>query len=167
MTLHVPFKTLVIAYILFKMCLVLAIVNILIRMHLSHNSILDVFFETQTKIHCAFQMMKNSFYCNPMWLSRIGHKPVHNPQCKCNIRTYAYHYIHDISNNILKWDNPHCFQVYITLRIHILSKLAIGHKNSFYVLTFSHSKLPQFPSKILALVSIIFLVLLNTIYLYL
>jgi hypothetical protein len=32
----------------------------------------------------------------------------------------------------LKQDSPHFFQIYITLRIHILWKLLIGHKKSSY-----------------------------------
>ncbi len=64
---HVLFRTLVMAYVPFETCLALAtgcalfktqlalaIVNIFIKMHLAHNNILDVSFETQTKIHCVF-----------------------------------------------------------------------------------------------------------------
>jgi hypothetical protein len=63
---HVPFETLAMAYIPFKTHLALAIINILIKMHLAHNNILDASFETQTKIHYGFQIMENLFHYNPM-----------------------------------------------------------------------------------------------------
>jgi hypothetical protein len=66
MTPHVPFGTLVITYIPFETCMVLTMVNIFVRMHLAHKIILDVSFETNTKIHCVFQIMKNMFHCNPI-----------------------------------------------------------------------------------------------------
>jgi hypothetical protein len=66
LALRVPFRTLTMAYIPFKTCLTLAMVNILIRMHCAHNDILDVFIEPYTKVRCAFQIVENSFHCNPM-----------------------------------------------------------------------------------------------------
>jgi len=66
LALHLPFKTLAIAYIPFKTCLDQDMVNILVKMHFTHNNILDVSFETQTKIHCAFQIMENLFHYNLM-----------------------------------------------------------------------------------------------------
>jgi hypothetical protein len=66
LALHLPFRTLAIAYIPFKTCLDLAMVNMLVKIHFTHNNILDVSFETQTKIHCAFQIMENLFHYGPM-----------------------------------------------------------------------------------------------------
>ncbi len=63
---HLPFRTLAIAYIPFKTCLDQDMVNILVKMHFTHNNILDVSFETQTKIHRAFQIMENLFHYNLM-----------------------------------------------------------------------------------------------------
>ncbi len=55
-TFHVPFGILAMTYAPFKMCLTLGTINNFIRMHLSHNNIFNVFFETHTKIHYAFQI---------------------------------------------------------------------------------------------------------------
>ncbi len=52
------------AYIFFEMHLALATINIIIKMHLAYNHILDVFFETQTKIHYAFQIIEILFHYN-------------------------------------------------------------------------------------------------------
>jgi hypothetical protein len=48
------------------------------------------------------KMMKNLLHCNLMWLLMINHKLIHNPHYMFNIRSYAYHCIHEASNNILK-----------------------------------------------------------------
>ncbi len=45
LTFHVPFGILAMTYVPLKMCLTLGTINILIKMHLSHNIIFDVFFE--------------------------------------------------------------------------------------------------------------------------
>jgi hypothetical protein len=79
MALHVLFETLVMAYIFIEICLALAMayipfethsapamVNIFVKMHFAHNIILNISFETQTKIHCVFQITKNPFQCNLM-----------------------------------------------------------------------------------------------------
>jgi hypothetical protein len=123
---------LVVAYVPFKMCLAPTMVNIFIKMHLAHNSIFDVFYETYTKIHYVLQIMKSLFHYNLMQLANINHKLANNSHYLCNIIPFTYHCIHEISNNILKWDNLHYFQVYITLWTHIFQKLAIGHKGSSY-----------------------------------
>ncbi len=93
LTPHVLFGTLDMAYILIKMHLALAIIiNILFKMHLAHNNILNVSFIRQTKIHYAFQITKNSFHCNPMWLPRIIHKLVTPTTCAISsfVHTIAY-----------------------------------------------------------------------------
>jgi hypothetical protein len=51
---HVLFGTLTMVYVPFEICVALAMVNIFIKMHLAHNIILNVFFETQIKIHYVF-----------------------------------------------------------------------------------------------------------------
>jgi len=79
MAFHVLFETLVMAYISIEICMALimayipfethstlAMVNIFVRMHFAHNIILNIYFETQTKIHCAFHITKNQFQCNLM-----------------------------------------------------------------------------------------------------
>ncbi len=77
-TFHVLFGILVMIYAPLKMCLTLGIINILIKMHLSHNNIFDVFFERHTKIDYAFQITSNMFHSNPIC---FGHKLVRNPHC--------------------------------------------------------------------------------------
>jgi hypothetical protein len=99
------------------MRLALATVNILIEMNLAFNSILDVFSKTLTKVHYVFQIMEILFHYILMWLFRVYLKPIHNLHYLYNIRFCAYHYIHDISNNFLKCDNLHYFQVYNTLNV--------------------------------------------------
>jgi len=79
MAFHVFFETLAMAYISIEICMALtmvyipfethstlAMVNIFDRMHFAHNIILNISFETQTKIHCAFHRTKNQFQCNLM-----------------------------------------------------------------------------------------------------
>jgi hypothetical protein len=57
------------------------------------------------------------FHHNFMWLPKINNKLANNPHSLvCNIKSYAYHFIHETSDNILKWDKLHLFKVYITLR---------------------------------------------------
>ncbi len=89
---HVLFGTLDMAYILIKMHLALAIIiNILVKMHLAHNNILNVSFVTQTNIHYAFQIKKNSFHCNPMWLPKIIHKLVTPPPVQYQVLFIPLH----------------------------------------------------------------------------
>jgi hypothetical protein len=67
MALHVLFGTFAMVYISIEMCMALimayipfethsapAMVNTFVKMHFAHNNILNISFETQTKIHCVF-----------------------------------------------------------------------------------------------------------------
>jgi hypothetical protein len=80
-----------------------------IKICLAHNNFLNVSFETHIKIHCAFQIMKNSFHYNSMKMPIINHKLIHNSHCLSNIKSCTYHYIHETHNNILKQNNLHHF----------------------------------------------------------
>jgi hypothetical protein len=64
MAVHVPFGTLVMTYIPIETCMASTMVNILVKMHLAHNIILDVSSNTKTKIHYVFQIMKIMFHYN-------------------------------------------------------------------------------------------------------
>ncbi len=70
---------------------------------------------------------KNPFHYNLTRLSTIDNK-FHNPHYLNNIEFYIDRCILETSNNIIKWDSFHCFQIYIICRIHIFRKFAIGNK---------------------------------------
>jgi hypothetical protein len=109
---YVPIKTCLNPYVLIE---AMVMAYILVKMHLAHNKIFNVSFETQTKIHYVFLIMEILFHYNPMKLPIINHKLVDNPHYLNNIKSYTYHYIHETSNNIMKWDILHCFQTYASL----------------------------------------------------
>jgi hypothetical protein len=87
-------------------CAWLTMVNILVKWYLAHIISWCFFWNIDQNPLCLSHN-KNPFHCNPIWLSMIDHKLVRNPHYMYNIKFYAYHYIHETSNNILKWGSPH------------------------------------------------------------